>query len=375
MSTRRACGNNGAVTDLSSASDPAVASDPTAAGVAAFVAALPKVELHLHLVGSAFPETVMALARRHPDGTVPADPEALRRFYEFTSFPHFLEVYRQVNLLVRTGADVVILIDGLARRLAASRVRYAEVQVTAVRNRMAGIAPADLAHALTDGRTLAREQHGVELGWIFDGDTGLGLEGMRETVAFAIEHRPEGTAGVGLGGGETGIRRADFAPPFRAAREAGLHSDPHAGETSGPAEVWSAVRDLGAERVGHGIASAADPELMAYLAAHGITLEVCPTSNLCTGAVPSLDEHPLPKLLAAGVPVTLATDDPGMFHTDLNQEYRLCHERFGLGRAELAELARAGARAAFCPAPLRDAILAEIDQAAGAAEQTRGDAR
>jgi aminodeoxyfutalosine deaminase len=347
------------VTDLSSVSDPA------AADITAFVAALPKVELHLHLVGSAFPETVMALARRHPDGTVPAEPEALRRFYEFTSFPHFLEVYRQVNLLVRTGADVVILIDGLAGRLAASRVRYAEVQVTPVRNRMAGISFGDLAHALTDGRALARERHGVELGWIFDGDARLGLAGAKETAAFAIDYRPEGTVGLGMGGSEDGIMRADFAPVFRIAREAGLHSVPHAGETSGPGEVWAAVRDLGAERIGHGIASAADPELMAYLAAHGITLEVCPTSNVCTGAVPSLDEHPLPKLLAAGVPVTLATDDPGMFHTDLNQEYRLCHERFGLGAAELAELARVGARAAFCPAAVRDAILAEIDQAAG----------
>jgi aminodeoxyfutalosine deaminase len=330
--------------------------------VAGFVAALPKVELHLHLIGAAPPETVLALARRHPDGGVPAEPEALRQYYEFTDFPHFLDVYREVNMLVRTGADVVTLIDGLAARLAASRVRYAEVQVTSVWNRRAGIAPADLAHALTDGHALARERHGVELGWIFDGDALLGLEAMEETVAFAIEHRPDGTVGVGLGGAEAGVRRSDFAPAFRTAREAGLHSDPHAGETAGPEEVWSAVRDLGAERVGHGIASAADPELMAYLAVHGITLEVCPTSNVCTGAVPALDRHPLPTLLAAGVPVTLATDDPGMFSTDLNREYQLCHDRFGLGPAELADIARTGARAAFCPAETRDAILAEIDR-------------
>ncbi|MGH3160164.1 MAG: adenosine deaminase [Streptosporangiaceae bacterium] len=330
-----------------------------------FVAALPKVELHLHLIGAAPPETVLALARRHPDGGVPTEPEALRRFYEFTSFPHFLEVYREVNLLVRTGDDVVTLIDGLAARLAASRVRYAEVQVTSTSNRRAGIAPADLAHALTDGRVLARERHGVELGWIFDGDALLGVDGLEETLAFAVEHRPDSTVGLGLGGTEARVRRADFAPAFRAAREAGLHSLPHAGETTGPDEVWAAVRELGAERIGHGIAAATDPELMAYLAGHDIALEVCPTSNVCTGAVPALDQHPLRVLLAAGVPVTLATDDPGMFHTDLNREYRLCHERFGLGAGELAEIARTGARAAFCPAGLRAAILAEIDEVAG----------
>lgn len=334
--------------------------------VAEFVAALPKVELHLHLVGSAAPETVLTLARRHPDGGVPTEPEALGRFYAFNGFPHFLDVYAQVNLLVRAAADVVVLLDGLAAQLAEGRVRYAEVQVTPVRNRMAGIGLDDLAQALVDGRGLARQRHGVELGWIFDADAALGLRGAMETVAFAIGHRPEGTVGVGLGGPEHGARRADFGPAFRAAREAGLHSVPHAGETVGPGEVWTALRELGAERIGHGIGAAADPALLAYLAGHGIALEVCPTSNVCTGAVRDLREHPLPALLAAGVPVTLATDDPGMFHTDLNSEYLLCHHQFGLGPAALAELARAGARAAFCAEETRRAVLAEIDRVAGA---------
>jgi aminodeoxyfutalosine deaminase len=209
--------------------------------------------------------------------------------------------------------------------------------------------------------TLARERHGVELGWIFDADAALGPPGAAETVEFAVRHRPAGTVGIGLAGPEVGLRRADFAPAFRAARDAGLHSDPHAGETVGPAEVWAAVRGLGAERIGHGIGAAADPALLDHLASHGIALEVCPTSNVCTGAVPSLREHPLPALLAAGVPVTLATDDPGMFHTTLNDEYLRCHQEFGLSAADLAELARAGARAAFCPEDTRRAILAEID--------------
>jgi aminodeoxyfutalosine deaminase len=326
-----------------------------------FVAALPKTELHLHLVGSAAPETVLTLARRHPDGGVPTEPDALRRFYAFTSFPHFLDVYAQVNLLVRTGADVLTLLDGLAARLRASQVRYAEVQVTAVRNRMAGVGFAELAQALTDGRALALERHGVELGWIFDADAALGPPGAAETVEFAVRYRPAGTVGIGLAGPETGVRRPGFAPAFWAARDAGLHSDPHAGETVGPAEVWAALRELGAERIGHGLGAAADPALLDHLASHSIALEVCPTSNVRTGAVPSLREHPLPVLLAAGVPVTLATDDPGMFHTTLNDEYLLCHREFGLSAAGLAELARAGARAAFCPEDTRRAILAEID--------------
>jgi aminodeoxyfutalosine deaminase len=141
---------------------------------------------------------------------------------------------------------------------------------------------------------------------------------------------------------------------------------PHAGETVGPDEVWAAVTELGAERIGHGIGAAGDPRLLEHLAEHGIPLEVCPISNLRTGAVKDIEAHPLPALVAAGVPVTLATDDPGMFHTDLDAEYLLCHEAFGMGIAELADIARTGARAAFCSPGLRDEILAEIDRAEAA---------
>jgi aminodeoxyfutalosine deaminase len=158
-------------------------------------------------------------------------------------------------------------------------------------------------------------------------------------------------------------RLADYAAGFGRARDAGLHCLPHAGETVGPAEVWAAVRELGAERIGHGIGAVGDPGLLAQLADRGIVLEVCPTSNLRTGAVPSLAEHPLPQLVAAGVPVSLATDDPGMFDTDLDTEYRVAHEVLGLGAAaELAEIARTGTRAAYCSGELRSRVLAEIDQ-------------
>ena len=144
---------------------------------------------------------------------------------------------------------------------------------------------------------------------------------------------------------------------------------PHAGETVGPSAVWAAVSELGAERIGHGIGAASDPELLAVLASRRIALDVCLVSNLRTGAVPSLAAHPLPVLLAAGVPVTLSTDDPGMFDTGLNGEYLSAHEQFGLGRDELAGIARAGAQAAFCPEDIRAGILAGIDDAlaAGAA--------
>jgi aminodeoxyfutalosine deaminase len=328
-----------------------------------FIATLPKVELHVHLIGSASVDTVLELARRHPDRGVPTERDQLHAFYEFTDFAHFIEVYIKVNRLVTSGADVTALLVGLARDLARNRVRYAEVTVTPAAHLMLGIEPEELAEALTAGRAQARDTHGVELAWVFDIAGAMGYRWGMTTARWAVSHGPAGTVGFGLGGAELGVPRDKYRDAFAIAREAGLRLAPHAGETTGPETIWSALRDLHAERIGHGTSAVADPALLAHLVEHQVPIEVCPTSNLRTRAVATLAEHPLPRLLDAGVPVTLATDDPGMFHTDLNREYLLCHEHFGLGRSELAELSRAGVRAAFCPPQVKDTLLAEIDVA------------
>ena len=327
----------------------------------AFLHALPKVELHVHLLGSASPSTVAALARRHAPGPVPTDPDALIRFCTFRDFAHFIEVYDQVSQLVTGPTDVVDLVVGLAADLAAANVRYAEVTVTPATHVRAGLDPAALADALTEGRVRASRDHRVELGWIFDTAGELGPDAAWETLAWVLRHRPPGTVGFGLGGPEIGVERSRFARVFAAARSEGLHSLPHAGETTGPATVWSALTDLGAERIGHGIHAVGDPLLLDHLATHRIALEVCPTSNVRTGAVATLSEHPLPQLVRHGVPVTLNTDDPGLFGCDLVGEYRLAHDRFGLTPAELVRIARNGVDAAFCPPGTKARIRAEID--------------
>jgi aminodeoxyfutalosine deaminase len=326
-----------------------------------FIAALPKVELHVHLVGSASVATVLGLARRHPERGVPTDEDSLRRFYEFTDFAQFIDVYVAVNALVTAGEDITALVIGLARDQATSNIRYSEVTVTPTAHLASGIAPDELAEALATGRRIAREQHGVELAWIFDIDGSRGAENGPPTLDWVMRHRPEGTVALGLGGPEIGVPRGWYREQFGAARDAGLHLVPHAGETTGPETIWTALRELGAERIGHGTSAAEDPSLLAHLAEHGIPLEVCLTSNLRTRVVSSIDAHPIRRFLAAAVPVTLATDDPGMFHTDLNHEYRLCHDHHGLDAAALAELARTGVRAAFCSADLRAEIIAGID--------------
>jgi aminodeoxyfutalosine deaminase len=179
-------------------------------------------------------------------------------------------------------------------------------------------------------------------------------------LTVALRDRPDGLVGFGLGGPEVGVGRAQFAPFFTAAREAGLHSVPHAGETSGPATVWSAVHDLGAERVGHGTSAAADPALLAHLAEHRIALEVCPTSNVRTQQVASIAAHPVRRMLDHGVLVTLATDDPPMFGATLEGEYLAVAETLGLTEPEVAQLARNGVVASFLPDDRKAALLAEI---------------
>jgi aminodeoxyfutalosine deaminase len=338
---------------------------PSAFDVSSFVADLPKVELHIHLVGSASVDTVLELARRHPEAGVPTDRDALTAFYEFRDFGHFLTVYAAVSSLVRTGDDLVALVVGLARDAARSNVRYAEVTVTPTSHLHDGrIPPDEVVDALARGRKAALDEHRVQLNWILDIAGEEGVEGGWRTVEFALRHRPDGLVALGLAGLEVGVGRAQFRRHFTVAREAGLASVVHAGECTGPATVWSALHDLGAVRIGHGIGAVTDPRLLDHLREHRVTVEMCPTSNVRTRSVTGWDIHPLPRFLDHGVPVTLSTDDPGMFGAELNDEYVTAASTFGLSRAELAELARTGVRAALCDEATRRQLMDELDAAA-----------
>ncbi len=334
---------------------------PMTGSIAELVAGLPKTELHVHLVGAASVDTVLDLAGRHPDAGVPTEREALEAYYAFTDFAHFIDVYISVNSLVRAQEDVESLVVGAARDMAEQNVRYAELTITPDSHLLMGIAPEAVAEALTSGRARARAEHGVELAWVFDIPGELGLVSGERTIDWVEAHAPEDSVGFGLGGPEVGVPRPQFAAVFARARAIGLHSVPHAGETTGPETVWAALRLLGAERIGHGITSVQDPDLLAHLAAEQITLEVCPLSNLRTRAVADLAAHPLPTLLAAGVPVTLGSDDPGMFATTLNQEYVVAHEVLGVGVSVLVEIARTGVRDSYAADATKAAVLAEID--------------
>ena len=328
-----------------------------------FIAGLPKVELHVHHVGSATPAAVAALAARHEGSTaVPADPELLADYFTFTDFAHFIQVYLSVVDLVRDAQDVRTLTYDVAAELAAQQVRYAELTVTPFTSVRNGIAAPDFCDAIEDARLAAERELGIELRWCFDIPGEAGLPAADATLDIALRQAPAGLVSFGLGGPEVGVPRSQFAPHFAAARAAGLRSAPHAGESTGPATIWSAITDLGAERIGHGIAAAQDPALMTHLIDHGISLEVCPTSNVCTRSVPSLQAHPLPALAAAGVPFTINSDDPPMFSTTLNQEYAVAASLLELDERGVAALASAAVAASFAPTATRRRVQLEIDR-------------
>ncbi|MBV6729218.1 adenosine deaminase [Nocardioides daeguensis] len=340
--------------------------------MSSFVAGLPKAELHVHHVGSASPRIVAELAERHP-GTVPSDPALLRDFFAFRDFAHFIEVYLAVVDLVRTPEDVRYLTYEIARELHEGQsVRYAELTCTPYTSVLPdepdrGMPIEAYTEAIEDARTAAERDFGLVLRWIYDVPGEAGVPAADATLGFALDHRPEGLVGFGLGGPEIGVPRDWFVPHFAAARAAGLRSVPHAGETTGPETIWTSLRDLGAERIGHGTSAAQDPALLAHLAEHRIPLEVCPSSNVATRAVASLAEHPLPQFVEAGVVVTINSDDPPMFGTTLNREYEIAADLLGLDESGLAEMARTGVDASFAPDEVKERIRAEIaSYAAGA---------
>src|SRR5690606_7690767 len=246
----------------------------------AFIAGLPKAELHVHHVGSASPRIVSELAARHPDSKVPTDPRALAEYFTFTDFAHFIDVYLSVVDLVRTPEDVRLLTYEVGRELARQQVRYAELTITPFSSTRRGIDERGFMDAIEDARKAAESEFGTVLRWCFDIPGEAGLQAAEEATRLATDERlrPEGLVSFGLGGPEIGVPRPQFKPYFDRARAAGLRSVPHAGETTGPQTVWDALNDLGAERIGHGTSAAQDPELLRHLAERRIALEVCPTS-------------------------------------------------------------------------------------------------
>jgi len=300
-----------------------------------FAAQLPKAELHLHLEGSVDAETLHELD--------PATPlEELRALYHYPDFNAFLKTFGAVVTRLARPEDYALVTRRLLERLAAQNVRYAEIIIAAgvVLWKRQEFGPIfDAIHDAARGSP-------VEVRWILDAVRQFGVEPAWEVARLAAARQDRGVVAIGIGGSEERGPAEWFKDVFAFAKSAGLHLTAHAGESAGPESVWEALI-LGAERIGHGIAAVRDRGLLRHLRERDIPLEISITSNLVTGVVKRLEDHPMRALYDAGVPIVLNTDDPAMFGCTLTDEYRLAARAFGFSEAELRGIAENGFRYAF----------------------------
>jgi len=301
-----------------------------------YIRTLDKAELHLHLEGSVEPETIREL-----DSSLTLDE--IRAQTDYSDFAGFLRAYVWVARKLDSPAAYALALRRLLESLEAQQVKYAEITLSA------GVIlwkEQKLEAIFQALQREARDFGAVQVAWIFDAIRQFGAEPAARVFAAAREMKHEGVVAIGIGGDEAKGPALWFRQLYREAREAGLRLTCHAGEVTGPQSVWDALA-IGAERIGHGIHAIEDERLLATLRANEIALEVCPSSNVCTRATASFEQHPLRRLWDAGVPIVLGSDDPALFRSNLTQEYEKAASLFGFSRDELARLAANSLRYAF----------------------------
>jgi aminodeoxyfutalosine deaminase len=302
----------------------------------------PKIELHVHLEGTVRPRTLLEIARRNDVPLPAASVAGLEELYRFRDFEHFIQVWIMTTRALRTEADFAQVVVDYAREAASHGAVYVEGIFSPAEPVRRGVSWDEVYAGYCDGAAEARERHGVEIRLTPDIPRGFTQEEADLTRRFAARYRDRGVVGLGLGGLEAQFPPEPYADVFARAKADGLGSVPHAGEVAGVESIRGALDALGADRLRHGIRAVDDPSLVRELAARGTVLDVCPISNLRTGAVASLAEHPLPQLVASGVRCSLSTDDPAMFGTDLGSEYEAA-EGMGVSPRTLYEAGVAGA--------------------------------
>ena len=331
-----------------------------------YSALVPKAELHVHLEGAIQPTTLFTLAQRN-DVELPVQTvEEMQRWFVFRDFNHFLQIYFAISRCLKTEEDYELIAYEFGANMARQNVRYAEVTFSPSTHEFSLGVPFDTFFAgLTTGRRRVQTEFGVEMRWVFDivrsiPEESANYQRAEYTLAVAKEGMDDGVIALGLGGAEIDYPPERFASWFEQALAAGLHSVPHAGETAGPESVWGAIRTLGAERIGHGVRAIEDPELIEYLREHGMPLEVSPTSNICLGVYPDIHSHPLPRLYAAGIPVSVNSDDPPLFNTTLTREVELLFEAFSFDVNTVNDILLNGVRHSFLPTEQKQAMEAQF---------------
>jgi adenosine deaminase/aminodeoxyfutalosine deaminase len=338
-----------------------------------FIQSLPKAELHLHLEGSVDPATLVELSRRYNtplptennrydvagSGDVLTEDD-VRRLYSYRDFNGFLMAFKSVTERLRSPEDYELVTYRLMQKLRQQNIVHAEVYVSIGVLRWRGQPVEPIFEGMERGRERGQRDFGVSLLWIFDAVRHFGKEAAAEVFDLAAGLRERNVVGIGIGGDEERGPAEWFRDLYKKAADNGLRLTAHAGETTGPESVWGAL-NIGAERIGHGLSTASDPELMEVMAQKQVPVEVCITSNLRTGACAELKEHPVRKFFDEGLMITLNSDDPAMFQTSLNKEYEIAQQEFNFSEEHLRELARNSIEASFLPVERKLKLLSQID--------------
>jgi aminodeoxyfutalosine deaminase len=329
---------------------------------ASFIQSLPKAELHLHLEGSVTPETLVELRRRHGKESTIAEAEAL---YQYKEFMGFLMAFKTLTDDLQTPADYELITYRLMQQLKAENVLHAEVYVSVGVCLWRKMDFESIFEGLERRRERGEKDFGVSLLWIFDAVRQFGADAAQRVFELAARYRDRNVVGIGIGGDEVKAPPELFREQYAYAKDQGLRLTCHAGETAGPESIWGAL-NLAAERIGHGLTAAQDPELIEELSQRQIPVEVCLTSNSKTGCCSQLSEHPVRRYFDHGLMITLNSDDPAMFGTTLNREYELAQSEFGFTDEHLRELARNSFEASFLPAEKKVEFLNRLDSVSAA---------
>jgi adenosine deaminase len=320
----------------------------------------PKVELHLHHEGAAPPAFIRQLAHEKKvdlSGVFNDDGS-----YAFRDFVHFLSVYEAATSVLKTPEDYARLTTAVLEECAANGVIYAESFISPDFCGGRDVeAWKEYLHAIQEAATKAEADHGIVLKGIVTCIRHFGGEWAKETALCAAETKGDFITGFGMGGDENQFTQGTFKWAYDCAREAGLQLTTHAGEWGGPESIRQALDDLKVERLGHGVQVIEDAALMQRVIDEGVTLEVCPGSNVVLGVYPSIEAHPIKRLRDAGVKVTVSTDDPPFFHTTMTREYEMLEQAFGWGQDDFTALNLVAAEAAFCDTATKTKIKKRLE--------------
>jgi adenosine deaminase len=327
---------------------------------------MPKIELHLHLEGAIPLQTLWELIKKYGGHKeLGNDIENLRKKFVFRDFPHFIETWIWKNQFLREYEDFEFMAAGVTRDLAAQNIIYAEVFFTPNDHVSKGLELGRIVEAVASG--IKREVKSLELSLIYDLCRDFGPDKGMEQLEKIKDLKHYGIIGIGIGGSEQLYPPEPFAAVYEKARSYGFHTTAHAGEAAGAQSVWGALKTLKVERIGHGTRCFEDPELVAYLRTTQVPLEVCPLSNVRTGVVSSLAEHPVKRYFEAGLNACINTDDPKMFHNSLEQEYMGLVNELGFGPGDIRHMLHNAVAAAWCNDEKKRSLGQAIDEYFGKA--------